>query len=284
MGSSYTSIKSYLFAIKHSCNVVGHSVAAFDEPRLQLILRAVKKQTHVKPRASRLPITVWILHRFHQFLDLAEGSDAMLWAALCVGVYGLLRAGEFTVKGTSTSTLRRGDVQWLKTHVVIHLRESKSDIFRSGVDIKIFANNLLSCPYQALKTAWTRSPVTSPSAPLFQYPTGRPLDYHFLQRALKVLTKRIGFDDARYSSHSLRIGGATTLAVLGFPAHVIRTLGRWRSLSYQLYTRVDDATFAKASQAMGSCSNFSHSVFGGLSLEQASNLSLDNVHTVFRSS
>lgn len=39
----------------------------------------------------------------------------------------------------------------------------------------------------------------------------------------------------RYTSHSLRRGGATALALAGVPLHDIQKIGDWRSLSVLLY-------------------------------------------------
>ena len=44
-----------------------------------------------------------------------------------------------------------------------------------------------------------------------------------------------GFHLQSYSSHSFRIGAATTAAVEGFPAWLIKSLGRWSSEAYLTY-------------------------------------------------
>lgn len=46
-----------------------------------------------------------------------------------------------------------------------------------------------------------------------------------------------GVDDKSYSGHSFRIGAATAAAAADVPDHVIKMLGRWESLAYQLYVR-----------------------------------------------
>jgi hypothetical protein len=38
-----------------------------------------------------------------------------------------------------------------------------------------------------------------------------------------------------FAGHSLRRGGATSLALRGVPDHLIKVLGRWRSDCYQRY-------------------------------------------------
>ena len=45
------------------------------------------------------------------------------------------------------------------------------------------------------------------------------------------------FFGSEFAGHSMRSGGATTLALIGKPPHVIQTLGRWSSEEWQKYVR-----------------------------------------------
>jgi hypothetical protein len=55
--------------------------------------------------------------------------------------------------------------------------------------------------------------------------------------ALRVLCVALGLDPAMYSSHSLRIGGATDLAQSGGTEVECRLAGRWHSDVWQIYAR-----------------------------------------------
>ena len=46
-----------------------------------------------------------------------------------------------------------------------------------------------------------------------------------------------------FSSHSFRIGAATSAAAVGLPDHLIQTLGRWTGQAYRRYTRTAPDTF-----------------------------------------
>ena len=137
-------------------------------------MRSVRKRCPKRKRPPRLPITVWLLARFLPFLNLALHEDATMWAALCVGVYGLLRAGEFCIKSQKSTPLLRSQVTWNDDHIVIHLLESKTDVFREGVDIRIYSNSSSTCPVAALRRCWLSAPRQSPGSPLFQDDTGAP--------------------------------------------------------------------------------------------------------------
>ena len=60
-----------------------------------------------------------------------------------------------------------------------------------------------------------------------------------------------GLWDRRFSAHSLRHGGASCLASMGIPMHIIQLMGRWKSDSFKVYTRVNlDSTLKIASRMM----------------------------------
>lgn len=113
---------------------------------------------------------------------------------------------------------------------------------------------------------------------MFQNWDGSPFLYGSLHRGLKRFVALLGLDQRRYGSHSLRAGGATTLAVLGFPPYLIQAMGRWKTLAYQLYISIPDSELRRASSAMGGVAG-SH-LFGGLHPDRASLVSLDNVASV----
>ena len=52
---------------------------------------------------------------------------------------------------------------------------------------------------------------------------------------------------APYSSHSFRIGAATTAARAGMDATMIQTLGRWKSAAYELYIQIPRESLAAVS-------------------------------------
>ena len=65
------------------------------------------------------------------------------------------------------------------------------------------------------------------------------------------------------------------MAMLGVPAHVIKVLGRWQSLSYQLYIRTSNADLKAYMAQLAASLERRIPVFGGLSLDAASVISDD---------
>ncbi len=75
---------------------------------------------------------------------------------------------------------------------------------------------------------------------------GWELSYAKLNAAIKKLATVFGLDPKRYSSHSLRIGGASALAAAGAPDYIIQLMGRWKSTAFLKYIRLATATNKRA--------------------------------------
>ena len=74
----------------------------------------------------------------------------------------------------------------------------------------------------------------SHSAPLFHDRGGMPLTANVLPLDYHTPDS---FDAAKFNTHSLRIGAASTAARAGLPSDTIQMLVRWRSSAYETYTR-----------------------------------------------
>lgn len=282
--------KSYLTHVKQLCIILGYDTKAFECPRVKYALKGYGRYrgTGTK-RPKRLPITIPLLGIFISHLDEDTHDHVLVKAALCVGVYGLFRSGELTTKPQSDpeNVLRRSDTKWSSNDVTIRLRSSKTDPFRHGVDVVLVRNDSPTCPFNALRATWDRAPSSSPFAPLFQCMDGNPLRYAQLHQAIKHLAQRAGLDPKAFAGHSMRIGGATSLAQLGYPAHFIKQLGRWESLSFQLYTRLTETVRSDISMALGGFRTPDHahhnSYFGGMEPSKAYSSSVDDFFVHFAS-
>lgn len=281
---NHKTAKSYLAHVKHLSSIIGMPNAAFFCPRLRLALKTFRKRRPGARAQKRLPITIHLLAAFAATLDLtSDHHHIVTFAALAVGVYGLFRSGELATKFINgkacDNTPCRADVVWAADHVVIHLRSSKTDPFREGVDIPLYANGTLTCPFAALKRAWDVAPDQSPDAPLFQHPDSSPLLYTQLNQAIKCLATTVGLDPQLFAGHSLRIGGATSLAMLGYPDYIIKIIGRWTSVAYQAYTRLTGNTRATAAKAFGLAAAQSPvSYFGGVDPKSVCAMDFDEIN------
>ena len=258
---------------------MGFSTESFDNPRLEFLLRSIRKKcTHRSKTNKRLPVTVWVLQKFLKKLNKEVWFHRVVRASISAAVYGLLRAGEFTVKPGKDVPLLRSDVTWFADRVELKLRVSKTDIFRQGVTVTLWKNDSSTCPFTNLKDVYDNSPVKHPQAPLFQDEQGQALTYKAIVKAVKVLADECGFNPKSFSGHSFRIGGATTMGILKFPPEVIRQLGRWESTCYQRYVRVSPMQLRQVGVAFGEARETSPTkMFGGLSDVQAGKLQWEDL-------
>eukprot|EP00808_Paulinella_micropora_P005494 g9121.t1 len=291
-------IFGYVAGLRSFCVDMGLSVAPFSDARVRRVRRAIIKRARSRAPRRRLPITVQLAVKMLGVLLTGKHctESVMLAAIITTGIYALLRSGEMVVKADSSSApLRREHVQWDSEvppqWVDIFIEASKTDFCREGATLRLHRNESISCPFTRLQVAWNAAPNKLPWAPLFQSASGQPLSYSWLQSSLRRLVCEVGLDPALYGSHSLRIGGTTSLAMIpGVTADIIKHMGRWRSLSYQLYVRVTNEAVCTASASLGRLGDAprsqhrnaagSASLFGGLAMESALQLSSDDIDDI----
>jgi hypothetical protein len=136
----------------------------------------------------------------------------------------------------------------------LHIKSKKND--QAGTGFRYYFTKALPgetyCIVQSLwDYAMRARPVRGKS--LFYIPS---LDWTlkppYFTEELRRLAVANGIDPTRVSSHSLRIGDATTLAAAGLNDHEIQGVGDWKSNSYLTYVRKNITLFEKARTALAS--------------------------------
>lgn len=221
-------------------------------------------------RGLRQPVSQRLLRAIHSILDHESRAGRAMWAALCLGWFFMLRASNYAWPGAAgvgrNKVLRRsdvifgrganervsfgstpaGDVEWVE----IHVRLSKTDQWGEGFRRRLYrAAHPSLCVVQALLNHLLEStdlPVSWPVVACDLRGTVRdcgagPSSYVRRQdvgKALQAGARWLGEEPSGYTSHSLRIGGATALHDLGVPDHWIMTMGFWKSATYLRYCRL----------------------------------------------
>jgi hypothetical protein len=258
-GLKHTSIKGYLSALRRM-QIVWGAGDPFQAswPRLETTLKGVKlmqaRTGGMRPR-ERLPITPQILRQLKGVWG-AEGEKRdhiMLWAACCMCFFGFLRSGEVTVATPGgydpEAHLSEGDVRLGPGSppqlVQVHLKASKTDPFRRGVDVYLGRTGNDLCPVSAIAAYLVVR--GRGRGPFFNFTSGAPLSRERLVQCLREALAKVGIDASKYAGHSFRIGAATTAARVGVEDSLIQTLGRWKSAAYLLYIRVPRETLSAVS-------------------------------------
>ena len=210
-------LKSYLSAIRHYHILAGQGDPFTGKPfpLLQYVLRGIKRSPAHSPRLPRMPITPAILRALKDQWATAATRDmdfVMLWAACCMGFFGLMRAGDFSVTHVSEfDPLCLGDVavdQHQDPSVVqVRLKQSKTDPFRRGISGRTQTDLCPVTAYIAVRPAV--------NGPLFVFKDGSFLTRDRLVAAIRRALSYAGINTSGFSGHSFRIGAATTAAVVG---------------------------------------------------------------------
>ena len=247
---SVSNIKIHICAIKHYSTIYTGQCGSH-YPRLYMLVRSIKRKNRKRPK--RAPVTLPKLKLIFNYLtesSLPQHDKLMLWAAVTTGFFGFLRSSEYvsplTRRFDPEKTLCFEDITYKHPNIHIQIKSSKTDPFREGCSICLAPSNADVCPVTNLIAYMNQHPVKS--GPLFTY-----TDHTLLtQRRLNALLKSAipSNPNNPISSHSLRIGAATTAASAGLPRWLIQQLGRWVSDCFRTYIRIPQNTFKDVSNTL----------------------------------
>ena len=222
--------------------------------QLRLLLWGIKRVKGISKRLPRFPMTITILKLLKTALNqttLCNYDKHMLWAAFTLAFFGFLRSAEFCSPQAQCfnchSTLLKSDLSLHQTSMSIHIKVSKADPFRNGTNIVVHATNTSVCPVRAM-THYLQH--RRRGGPLFIFANGRYLTRNSLTDILRYLLSSVSLDTDRFSSHSFRIGAATTAAAAGVPDWLIKVMGRWASDAFQVYIRTGDDSLRSVAEKM----------------------------------
>jgi hypothetical protein len=203
-------------------------------------------------------------------LDTRSLPNLRFLTALCVGTFGIMRAGELTIsdQGESFSKhlhVTRAGCRVGSAHAVIHLPSSKTD--RAGKDADITLAHMPDnplCPHCLLRQWLSASDAhASPDDHLFAI-QGKPYLKREFSATLRQVIVDLQVDPQRYTPHSMRIGGATLLALSGCSATEIMQMGRWTSTTYALYIRYSASQRAALASKIATAAAIHQSPSGSL--------------------
>jgi hypothetical protein len=230
---------------------------------LKRVLEGIKRVKPAKPKRTRLPVTVELLNRIANSLDMNIHNNRLFMAICAAATYGLLRLGEVVATTASTpSPMLRSHLKVTNTHSFsIFLPKSKTDQHGEGFFATYVANGKPSCPFNCIVAQYiNRAPIQIKSnGPLFLLANGLAPTKRWVIAQLQAATAKLGLQHASFTGHSFRRGGATSLAEAGVPDHLIKHLGRWRSAAFQLYIDPHPSAIIRAASDMSNAGL----VFGG---------------------
>ena len=167
---------------------------------LQLLCTCIKRSQGAKTR-TRLPITITVLQKLKSQLHLDSAFSPLekflLWAAFTMAFYGFLRASEFVTLSLKWQHVQRADNTYTN-----FIEQSKTDPFRSGHSITIYASVTSTYPMRALQLYAEAVPQHQHNSPIFKGGRFSPLSRQQFTHKICHLLQSTLYTKQHYSSHS----------------------------------------------------------------------------------
>jgi integrase len=200
-----------------------------------------------KVRIPTDPFPVAALRLFVEKLGATPSLRHLRDAAIvALGFRSVRRASELTA-------LRWSDVQFGDGQLIMSIRRSKRDQHGRGHTVRIEVENSPLCPVRLLaryRGALSEEQRGPDHFVFFAAGRGASLTVSAISSIVKKMTAAANCQGS-FSSHSLRIGGASALARAGFSEGQIMAVGGWVSQSVRRYMRADATQRQGVSTRMG---------------------------------
>jgi hypothetical protein len=263
--------------------------SAFPIVKARAALNIKCRQNKAASERGSLPVSMSMIKHFADTHDLNDPQARCTYTALLMAFTALLRISEYVVVEDSDHHLRSEDVSFLVcgyrilstdlrladiphvTDVIIKIRSSKTDNDGSGTTFSFPLNKGAAeetdiCFMMASWAARSRSLHGQPFFSINNHRGFWKLNSTHVSQAVKFMARAFNFPTKRFTSHSLRYGGASTLAAAQLPDSWIQIYGRWKSLTFLQYIKLSDNIFHNVQRTMITSNKFSHADIAKLML------------------
>ena len=220
-----------------------HKIAGYQDPTNNFFIKrmltgACKLKSTPDTRQPFLPHHIKSITASIKALQQSSYIKAMLNAMILLAYNAMLRVGEITahsLKANNLNIIKFQHIHISSKGLIIHMQAFKHSQ-NNQVHIKIPEHQKGPlCPVKALRAfVAVRG---QGHGPLFVFQNGDPVTCHFFNDQLNILITMSGLQQGKYSSHSLRIGGATTAIMYGASEAQLKVMGRWKSNAFRKYIR-----------------------------------------------
>ncbi|XP_078542343.1 integrase/recombinase xerD homolog [Lissotriton helveticus] len=239
-GRSLTLVRRQLSAIAFFAGIKGVA----DPTKDLRVRRAMRGWERLAPRVkdTRRPIDS------KRLVDILGVLPQVCWShyemqllrlAYSLAFFGAFRISELV---PSTKMDKQGgmsveDVVVAAELLQVRVRRSKTDPLGKGVWVQLRAvQGAGYCPVMLMGRFLQIRPRCDDDR-LLVHADGTPLTRFQFTRICKRALELLGEDVAHFTSHSFRIGAATTAAELGLSSSAIKKMGRWSSSCFERYVR-----------------------------------------------
>lgn len=264
---SESKVQTTIQALQYALKTDGYSLNVFKDDSIKLARAAVRGDPRVKhaqrTRKRRLPVTFDMLSYLEDLLlQSPHLDDWMTYLGILMAFHFMLRVSEYCLDGSSPHAIRCGDVLFLtddggvyspwdirlasvhSSHIIgaiIDLRSSKADKAGKGRHLYVSRGGSAESFLLDLMIFWSTVAEFSGPAQAFLSHAGKTahrrkhLTRRMVSSVLKQMAAHFGFDDAFFSTHSLRIGGMSCGTKADMNNATLCRIGGWSSDSEARY-------------------------------------------------
>lgn len=232
--SSIAAINSTFYSINWA-----HGLAGIPSPTHNIFLVTVREgiiRRFSKGHTSRKqPLDIAHLKTLGTKIDLNDLLQLRSYVMFVISFAGFLRSSEVI-------NLISNDIIFHHNYISISIRQSKTDQLRDGETVVLTElEDSRICPVKLLKrylditrippgtNEFLFRPISGQGKSRCLKTVNKPISYATYRESFKRLFKDIVSDISRYSTHSMRSGGATLAANAGIPERQLQRHGRWKS-------------------------------------------------------
>lgn len=247
--------KPFRAALADMCQRNGWSPVAENQFFRKVVKGAQRSHlSYKKGQEERDGFELIALRKHVAKLDSERSSDKIAWrdaAIVAVGFRTMRRAKEI-------ANIRRGDVRTStlpgqSPGMMVKIRKSKTDQLEVGKKIVVdpAPEGSAACPVRIVNRYISLfAGDLGPNDLLFTSVKGKELSSGAVSSIVKKMAERNGCV-GRFTSHSLRIGGASAAVAGGMSLAEVAAIGGWVSGAMELYLRSMESARSGASSKMG---------------------------------
>ena len=262
-------VKGYLSGIRQMHVSKGMDPPVIRTVGVNWILRGKKNAENIEKRkagtAGRLPMTLNMMKLLKETIrawNVSMDQKLLMWAVCSLAFNGAFRIHELLLRTeamfdrdfsllTEDVKLRQGKEQEGGRFLEVKLKCPKEDKSGKAVILEVFESSSSICPVKAFER-WERQAGTEKGFPLFRNNSGVPLTGRRINQWLKeLLEPYVDYKKGKFTSHSFRIGLASTLGSMGFSDAEIRAAGRWNSNVHEIYMKLPRVKRAAVAKKIG---------------------------------
>jgi hypothetical protein len=261
-----STVGSYLAGVRHFLQLQFLSTKFLDDPAIALLRAGINRTQRFRETESegKLPFVAEMINKMQSLMGPLDPSSASFGTltATRLAYSCLLRRSEYIPSKNGKHWIRAQDVSFVLhdgsiigghlmspqlvdsvARVFIYLRSSKTDQNRKGYTFVLYVDANDDTDTGKLMSLYAGHNLLQFDKPFFasfNSVSGKPwcISAKRVQAVLRETARQCGFKTCeikRFTTHSLRYGGASTLNEAKVPKHKIKFSGRWKSDAFETY-------------------------------------------------